>query len=368
MIKPFKQDTQSSVNIAEATGYHLSLSLEWLHGCQFNCKGCHVNKGDAAYTSEQLYELGNWLISMWDIGGYLPTIVFLAPTDFLAADNIIDVLTNVETYSILRQFKRLSLQTTFLNIDRAEEIVKILKQSYSHMELELNFIIEPEKVNNEKYLNTIRDNREKFIKSLEWEKHIASFAIMNVYEYDRIKKNDVKNILADYQQLHAKIMEKFGSTIDFNFSMTRNAWWSNQDIQEAVQSVSRIFDEGVNHEFNQTIRFSFGKLEDSSIEKHYNWHQGDLYISPMIYERIASFNEVLKVPVRDVITTESHEQMLLIEQYQNADKKTKCGTCRYQASCIERNVLAFMDMHEIKDCIIASKALDSINVITKDGS
>lgn len=366
MNEPFKQDLTSSVNIAEATGYHLSLSLEWLSGCQFNCKGCHVNKegNGIVYTTDQLNDLAAWLESMVKEGGYTPTIVFLAPTDFLSAENTYSILSSAKAYGILSQFKRLSLQTTFLNLDNAERIANRLRNLYSHMELELNFIIEPEKVNNTKYLNLIRDNRQKFIEMLDWKKHIASFALMNVYEYDRVRNTSVKDILADYQALHTKMKEQFDSTIDFNFSLTRNPWWSNQDVQEAVQSVSRIFDEGVNHEFNQTIRFSFGKLEDSSIEKHYNWHQGNLYISPMIYERIASFNDILKVPVKDVATTESHEQLLLIEQYHNADKKTDCGTCRYQASCIERNVLTFMDMYEIKDCIIARKALDSINVIT----
>lgn len=366
MRPPFKSDSNSSMTMEQATQYHLSLNLEWLSGCQFSCKGCHVNKAKGGPVMVEINNLGHWLYSMQHEGNYLPTIVFLGPTDFLTADNTAQILRNIECYGILSRFKRLSLQTTFLNMENAEEIASILRARYSHMELELNFILEPEKVNNEKYLETIHANRKRFKELLDWKKHVASFVIMNVYDYDQSKKNDVKAILADYKQLHARIMEKFGSTIDFNFSMLRNSWWSNEDVEHAVQGISRIFDSGVDHEFNQTIRFSFGKLEDSSIEKHYNWHQGSLYVSPMIYERIASFNPKLRVPLGSlggVGETEEFERRLLLDQYHNSETKTECNRCRYQASCIERNVLTFMDMHEIKDCIIARKALDAINVI-----
>ena len=367
MPQPFKSDSNSSMTMGEATQYHLSLNLEWLSGCQFSCKGCHVNKATGVpYTMTEYVKLNTWLSSMTYEGNYLPTIVFLGPVDFLVADNTYRLLKNELTWGTFSQFKRLSLQTTFLNMDRAYEIAQVLKQHYRNLELELNFIVEPEQINNEKYLNRIKENRDRMLDYLQWDKHIASFAIMNVYEYDRVKKNDVKAILSDYQAMHAKIKEKFDSTIDFNFSMTRNPWWDNEDIKEAVQSVSRIFDGGVDHEFNQTIRFSFGKLEDSAIEKHYNWHQGNLYVSPMIYERIASFNPKLRVPLGPlggVRETEEFERRLLLDQYHNAETKTECNRCRYQASCIERNVLTFMDMHEIKDCIIARKALDAINVI-----
>jgi hypothetical protein len=364
MNQPFNSDLSSAATIANATGYHLSLSLEWLSGCQFSCKGCHVNKENGVpYTPTQVNHLARWLEDMRFKGGYTPTIVFLAPTDFLVADNIVKILTNIHAYGILAQFKRLSLQTTFLNMDQAETIAKILKLRYSHMELELNFIIEPEQVENEKYLDRIKENRAKMLELLDWKKHVASFAIMNVYEYDRVKKNNVKKILADYQALHQRIKEKFDSTIDFNFSMTRNSWWSGEDIKEAVQSVSRIFDAGVSHEINQTIRFSFGKLEDSAIEKHYNWHQGNLYVSPMIYERIASFDDRLKVPYGGVKATEDFELKLMIDQYHWSEKDVPCKGCNYQASCVDRNVLTFMKMNDIKECIIAKKALDAINVI-----
>lgn len=366
-MTPFKSDSNSSLTIHEATQFHLSINLEWLTGCQFSCKGCHVNKeAKNPYTHRSLRHLANWLFSMEAEGNYLPTIAFVGPTDFLTADNTVEVLTSPMTKGILKEFKRISLQTTFLNLANADAIIAALKTNYPDKELEINFIVEPEKIGNEKYMTTLKSARASFMEKLDWQKYVASFAILNVYEYDRIKKNNSRQLLADYKQLNDRIRDEFGTTIDFNFSMLRTSWWSNKDVQEAIQSVSRIFDEGVTHEFSQSVRFSFGKLSDSKIEKHYNWSNGNYYISPMLYERIVSFHESLRIPLEyyTVEETEKFEAETLVKQYDSVQvNKPTCANCIYQPSCIERNIVSFMDMHDITDCIIARKALDVINVI-----
>lgn len=355
---------------AQATQFHLSLSLELLKGCQFSCAGCHVNKEGAQFSGTQLVELEFWLDSMVKDGNYLPTIVFIAPTDFLTASNTIDVLTNSASKAILQRFRRLSLQTTYLNLDNAEKIIDVLRDHYSHMELELNFVIEPGQLDKIEYLKKIKAAREKFYRMLDWQMPVLSFCILNVYEYDRIKRGNAKKILKDYQVLHDRIKDLFGCTIDFNFSMLRNNWWSNEDVEAAVKSISNIFDEGIASEFGQSLRFSFGNLDDSRIEKHYNWHAGHLYTAPMVYERIASFHESLRIPLnisRGIQTyverTESFEERQLVRQYESSKDKPDCKDCPYLGPCVDRGILTFMDMYGIKNCIIARKAVDAINVI-----
>lgn len=306
---------------------------------------------------------------MVEEANYLPTLVFLAPTDFLVSSNIVSILDNETTRNILSRFRRLSLQTTYLDISKIEEIKEVLHKHYRHMELELNFVIEPEHIENEKYLKKIIDNRNRVYETLAWSMPVLSFCILNVYEYDRIKKNNVKKILHDYRVLHDRIKELFGATIDFNFSLLRNNWWSNEDVEKAVKSISNIFDEGIASEFGQSLRFSFGNLEDSRIEKHYNWHAGRLYLSPMVYERIVSFHKLLEIPMEtasdfSVAVTEGFEEATLINQYHGSVDKPDCKECTYLGSCIERNILTFMDMYGIKNCIIAKRAVDAINTPT----
>lgn len=318
----------------------------------------------------QSADLSSWLDSMVYEGNYLPTIVFVAPTDFLTASNTVDVLTDKYTKEILIRFRRLSLQTTYLNLDNAEKIIEVLRENYSHMELELNFVIEPAQLDNIAYLKKIRAAQQKFYRMLEWQMPVLSFCILNVYEYDSIKRGNAKRILRDYEKLHDRIKDIFGCTIDFNFSMLRNNWWSNEDVEKAIKSISNIFDEGIASEFGQSLRFSFGNLDDSRIEKHYNWHNGDIYTSPMVYERIASFHESLRVPLNIsrgiqsyVERTESFEERQLVRQYESSKDKPDCKDCAYLGPCVDRGIITFMDMYGIKNCIIAKKAVDAINVI-----
>lgn len=356
----------TSVERESASGYHLSLNLELLRGCQFSCKGCFVDKyGADPMNDEWGTQLLSWVTSAQEEGGYLPTVIFIGPTDFLSAGNTIDVLQDPRIRQVVGRFKRLSLQTTCLDISTAPEIAKVLREHYGHMELEVNFLMEPEHVLTEKYLRTIKENRDKLYEIIDWHIPVKSFCIMNVYEYENAKKDDIVKLLNDYKEMHLRIKDMFDTTIDFNFSMSRK---HNQDkpeeVKEAIIRVTRMFDKSVNHDTSQFIRFSFGKLTDSLIEKHFNFLNGKFYVSPLLYDRYAAFVPELQIPFVNftVAESEAFEERLQLEQYHGASQKDECGSCRYLGSCTDRNILKVMDIYSIKHCIIARDALDAINV------
>lgn len=356
----------TSVERESATGYHLSLNLELLRGCQFSCKGCFVDKyGSDPMTDERGAQLLSWVTSAQEDGGYLPTVIFIGPTDFLSSGNTIDVLRDPRIQQVVRRFKRLSLQTTCLDISTAPEIAKVLREHYSHMELEVNFLMEPEHVLTEKYLRTVKENRDSLYEIIDWHIPVKSFCIMNVYEYENAKKDDVIKLLNDYKEMHLRIKDMFDTTIDFNFSMSRKHNQNkSSEVKEAIIRVTKMFDKSVNHDTSQFIRFSFGKLTDSLIEKHFNFLNGKFYVSPLLYDRYVAFVPELQIPFVNftVAESEAFEEQLQLEQYQNAGQKDECGSCRYLGSCTDRNILKVMDIYSIKHCIIARDALDSINV------
>jgi hypothetical protein len=117
---------------------------------------------------------------------------------------------------------------------------------------------------------------------------------MNVYEYERVKKESIRNLLDNYKEMHLRIKHLFDTTIDFNFSMSRNYKVDKKEVKDAIIRVTKMFDEGVSKHTNQFIRFSFGKLTDSLIEKHYNWLNGEWFVSPLLYDRYAAFVPELK--------------------------------------------------------------------------
>jgi hypothetical protein len=355
----------ASGSLNESNTFYFNLNFEFLNGCQFKCKGCHVNKnGSAAITDESYLHLMKIMDSFIPENSYKPFIAFIAPTDFLSATNTYSVLTDKRVIEILNKFKRISLQTTYLNMDKASLIADILKAHYSNMELEINVIIEPDKIENQKYLEVLKTHQDKMIKLLNWPTKVRSFGIMNVYDYDNTK---LAHILKDYDYLHQKIKHLFETTIDFNFSLGRkDSSLTKEEFESAAMRIKNMFNTSlVSTEKSGYLRFSFGRLNDSLVERQYNWKNGEFYYSPLLYERYVSFVDELKMPIKDYSAKEfeEFEQDIQLQQYLNVSDKTECEECPMLGSCVDRGILHLMDIHEIKDCLVAKNAMSVVNAM-----
>ncbi len=355
----------ASGNLKDSFNFFFNLNFEFLNGCQFSCKGCHVNKnGSASVSDENYHQLKKIMESFSERNFYKPFIAFIAPTDFLNATNTEQVLSDPRVIEILNYFKRISLQTTYLDINRAESIAKVLKKHYSNMELEINVIIEPEKIENDKYLSVLKRNQDYVIRKMDWPTPVRSFGIMNVYDYDTTK---ISELLRDYDYLHKRVQHLFETTIDFNFSLGRkDESLTKEEFESSAMRIKEMFNDSVvSNEKGQYLRFSFGRLNDSLIERQYNWKNGEFYYSPLLYERYVSFIDKLKMPIveYDVKEFELYEEEIQLNQYINVGNKTECGDCPLLGSCVDRGILHLMDVHEIKDCLVAKNAMNVVNAM-----
>lgn len=354
----------ASGDYRETSSLFFNLNFEVLKGCQFSCKGCAVNKQEAqVLAADDKEKLIRLLDSVNDDGIYKCFIAFIGPTDFLTADNTLDVLTDPDFIDVLSRFKRLSFQTTCLNVKRAEDFARVMHEHYPHHELEINFLVEPEKINNAKYIATLEKNKKYLYEKLNWSTPIRSFAIMNLYSLDLVKKEANKGFMSDYTKMHAMVEDLFETTIDFNFSFARKKDASRLEFLEACERMKQLFNEGVNRYTVEFIRFSFGKLKDSLVEYQYNYLNGKLYFSPLLYERFVSFFDDLNLKLvdYDIREIESRERDLQLEQYDYAEQSAECMDCQYLKSCCDRGILKLMKIYQTKDCVVAKGALNTVN-------
>ena len=355
----------ASGNLRDSFNFYFNLNFEFLNGCQFSCKGCHVNKTGSASMDDKSYrQLKKIMESFNENNSYKPFIAFIAPTDFLSATNTAQVLSDPRVIEILNHFKRISLQTTYLDVSRAELVSEILKKHYSNMELEINVIIEPEKIENEKYLTVLKKNQDYVIEKMNWSTPVRSFGIMNVYDYNTSK---IADLLKDYDYLHKKVQHLFETTIDFNFSLGRkDENLTKHEFESSAMRIKKMFNDSVvSDEKAQYLRFSFGRLNDSLVERQYNWKNGEFYYSPLLYERYVSFISGLKIPIEEFTAEEfeRYEEQIQLSQYKNVDNKTECGDCPLLGSCVDRGILQLMDIHGIKDCLVAKDAMNVVNAM-----
>lgn len=354
----------ASGSLNDSDNFYFNVSFEFLSGCQFSCKGCHVDKtAGGGVTDEQYFKLKQ-ILESFDGDLYKPFIAFINPTDFLSADNTVDVLSDPRVIDILSYFKRLSFQTTYLKITAAESIAKVMHRHYPNHELEFNILIEPDKIENEKYLRVLQDNQNRVHEIFNWPGGVRRFGIMNVFDYDDTR---IAELLHNYDYMHSKVEHLFETTIDFNFSIGRkDEKLSAEEFYEAASRVKQLFNEGiVTENKGQYLRFSFGRLSDSLIERQYNWMNGEFYYSPLLYERYVSFIPDLKIPVpnNSAKDFETFEEQVQLSQYENVHDKTECMDCPIMGSCIDRGILHLMDIHGIKDCLVAKDAMHVVNAM-----
>jgi hypothetical protein len=354
----------ASGELRNSSHFYLNINFEVLNGCKLNCPGCFVEKnGQSPFSSNDFQNLNNLLTGLQQ-SLYVPFIAFVGPTDFLSGTNFSEIFNNPEVIGIFHNFKRLSLQTTFLDMKRSEEVARVLKNHYGDMELEINLVIDPAKIMDDEYLALLKNNKDKFLRLLSLN-DVRNFGIMNVYNYDQTK---IPDILKDYDFMHKRINHLFETTIDYNFSFGRSPHISNEEFLALSTRIKNLFDTSLSsmdlsNEKTQYLRFSFGKLTDSLIERQYNYRNGKLYYSPLLYERFVSFRDAFEVPLNSftVEELEQFETLMQLNQYANAGQKEECGDCPFLASCVDRGILYMMDTYETKSCLVAKNALLAVN-------
>jgi hypothetical protein len=350
----------ASGSIKDAENFVLNLNFELLKGCTFNCRGCFVNKDQEKIIGEDETEKLFELLDTSSQSGYNPFIAFVGPTDFLVAENTVQVLSDPQIIEILNEFKRLSFVTTYLNVDKMDGVVEVLHKYYKNCEIEVNMVVDHSRIMDDRYLNLLEKNKKIFLHKLN-RADVRSFGIMNVYDYDKTK---IANLLKDYEFMHKRVQHLFETTIDYNFSLGRKPDLTTEEFSGAANRIKQLFNDSVvSTEKAQYLRFSFGKLTDSLIEKQYNYLNGKLYSSPLLYERFASFKEEFEIPTKTfhIKEIEEYENLLISKQYANASKTTECEECIFLGSCVDRGILFLMETYGVKDCLVAKDALETIN-------
>jgi hypothetical protein len=347
--------------LKEASNFVLNVNFEFLKGCPYSCKGCYVNKSEEKILGEAERErLLNFLDSS-SRAGYKAYIGFVGPTDFLVADNTAELLSRPDVVEVLNKFKRLSFQTTYLNINNQNEIIEVLNQFYSTVEIEINIIIESANILNNQYLNRVEANKSAFLSELG-RKGVRSFCIMNVYDFNETR---VADLLSNYEFMHKRVQDLFGTTIDYNFSLGRKQGLQSEEFVNATERVKALFNQSVSNSSKaHFLRFSFGKLTDSLLEKQYNFFNGELYYSPLLYERFASFDErfLIASETLNIKEIEEYENYRTAIQYSDATSMDDCADCPFLGSCVDRGILFLMKTYNTKKCLVARDALNTINL------
>ncbi|MNC25837.1 hypothetical protein D3C75_739450 [compost metagenome] len=345
------------MSTAEGDGDQLDfvLNLEVLNKCKHSCLGCYVNRRNSVddVNLQTALEIAQDLSAK----GYRFREVILSPTDIFSCDNALEILKDPAFQALMRIHPKTRITTTamFENMDTARflEIFDVLDNpEFFAREMILEFLV-PMNVqkmlandlqyleDHHRALNFLKNHTPKLV---DW-----SFVVNVHHDQDFISNFDELTVIA---------REKFDTIIEFLPSFFRTG--KDHLIASHLQTWKEFLQEAVTDDNYRNVMLTIAdKNHNAQNTLVLNYRKNNLYISPFIYEQIVHQHTHLQV---EPLTADAAIQRFddsQIEQYQYAAEKTKeCGSCHYLNTCVGRNVISFMEMNNLSNCIYPKEVLD----------
>jgi len=334
--------------------YKIQVNLEILEGCSYMCPGCFVKRrGNWNPKSISLFhELSYELKDREDV--VLDDIV-IGPTDFYGAENLIDIINNPRladailmmpkdnrniqhNCSILGSLSEKDIQGKIKAIEESP-LGKVVEAWDVQIALDLNRLM-----NDQEYLNALDERIETFKNSsLNFE---ISMATNIVHGVEDILYPAIDFVRSKYET----VIEVLPSVVrSFNHSAKHGDKlfeWNDMLTRLAIDQ----------HRFKNKFHFLQGDVS----HKAFNYsvvslHQGNMYMSPFIYENAQLHNDAFKVNIDGNIVDSilNKKNKVVNDQIEQSSDK-ECGSCKYLNICANRMVPMIMDtvFDGRKECIL----------------
>ena len=334
--------------------YKIQVNLEILEGCSYMCPGCFVkrrgnwNPKSIALFHELAYELK-------DRNDVVLDDIVIGPTDFYGAENLIDIINNPRladailmmpednrniqhNCSILGSLSEKDIQGKIKAIEESP-LGKVVEAWDVQIALDLNRLM-----NDPEYLIALDERVETFKNSsLNFEISMATNIVQGV--------EDILFPAIDFvRSKYETVIEVLPSVVrSFNHSAKHGDKlfeWNDMLTRLAVDP----------YRFKNKFHFLQGDVSHKAF--HYSvvsLHQGNMYMSPFIYENAQIHTDDFKVDVDGNIVDSilNKKDTIVNDQIEQSSDK-ECGSCKYLNICANRMVPIIMDtvFNGRKECIL----------------
>lgn len=334
--------------------YKIQVNLEILEGCSYMCPGCFVKRrGNWNPKSINLFHtLAYELKDRTDI--VLDDIV-IGPTDFYGAENLMEIINNVRladaikmmpednrniqhNCSILGSLSEKDIQGKIKAIEESP-LGKVVESWDVQIALDLNRLM-----TDQEYVEALDERVETFKNSsLNFEISMATNIVSGVEE---ILYPAIDYIRSKYET----VIEVLPSVVrSFNHSAKHGDKlfeWNDMLTRLAVDP----------HRFKNKFHFLQGDVSHKAF--HYSvvsLYQGNIYMSPFVYENAQLHTEDFKVHVDgDIYASILHKKNSIVNSQIEESVDKECGSCKYLNICANRMVPMMMDnvFNGRKECIL----------------
>lgn len=334
--------------------YKIQVNLEILEGCSYMCPGCFV-KRRGNWNPQSINLFHSLAYELKDRTDVVLDDIVIGPTDFYGAENLIDIINNprlADAISMMPKDNRniqhncsilgsLSEKDIRGKIKAIEEspLGKVVEAWDVQIALDLNRLM-----NDQAYVAALDERLETFKNSsLNFEISMATNIVQGV--------EDILYSAIEYvRMMYETVIEVLPSVVrSFNHSAKHG-----DKLFEWNDMLTRLAADP--YRFKNKFHFLQGDVSHKAF--HYSvvsLHQGNMYMSPFIYENAQLHNDAFKVNVDgsivDSILNKKNE--VVNDQIEHSVDK-ECGSCKYLNICANRMVPMIMDtvFDGRKECIL----------------
>lgn len=358
MIEPDLYTLMSTSEVQDASQMeHMDfvLNLEVLNKCKHHCNGCFVNRRNSIDDVNLNTALS--IATELSKQGYRFREVILSPTDIFSCDNALEILRDPAFHELMRIHPKTRITTTamFENLDtqRFLEIFEVLDNpEFFKKDMIIEFLIP---MNAQKMLTSDLAYLEDHRRALHFLKNntpkIVDWSFVVNVHYD-------PDFIDNFDELTRIAKEDFDTVIEFLPSFFRTG--KNHLIADHLETWKEFLQSAITDDnYTNAMLTIADKHHNSFNTLVLNYRKSELFISPFIYEQIVHSHPKLKVEPATAAAAVERYQESLGEQYLYAvEQATECGSCPYLNTCVGRNVISFMEMNGLKNCIYPKDVLE----------
>jgi len=328
-----------------------NLALELLKDCDYGCSGCSVNTKDITpYTEADLAALSEIIDDVRSRGWEMSWMEF-APVDIMSASNRQDVLTHPAVRKMLKGFKSVVFNCSFLNPD-PDAYVQFAEELEAFMPgLNAEFLVpfELKHHDNLGYVEKLRGRINWLNENLKSVGIGSVTAIVNMTE--SLMDKGVVSEETLHKTRHIELFEK-SDTTTFVFHYGRRDLSVNEDREEFLRTILKQ-NEMFANQVDKGYEFKIDDLgEHVGCDYHLAYRNGDLYIAPLINSPITIFHDDFKFKKPWTLDKiQQADQETFFESITRAGESNECSRCRFVSKCATRGVHRVQRLLGTHECL-----------------
>lgn len=327
----------------------LSIQVEFLDSCAFNCEGCFVKRRNTFTDTELVYL--NSFVEQFD-NTYELNELILSPTDIFGASNTYQIISNPLFISLFDHFNALTFNSTLLSDpSHVKSVMDFIRKNYPDNIYYEMFVV----LDIDKFISKDKEYIERL------EVNLAQLTDVNIIFVYNIHSSDMFNNV-DIQAVSKEVNDRYNSHFRMNPSFFRSH--KKSLIIEALHKwrdrLGKIYTlKNIKDMLFNMIDPYFGSNTYITL----TFKNSKLYINPYLYDYIFDNSDNVSIDIKSLSIEDISNliQLLEIDQYDYA-KDIECDSCPMLSSCISRNVIMYMKNNGIQDCLLPKEIMLKANL------